>query len=162
MKIKAFSPGLLLFASLPGSASFAFAQSSPPPSEQAKQVEALVNKAAALIDGKGRAAFPEFRVKDSEWLHGDTYVFVYDLESNVLLNPGIPAREGSKVTGLKDVNGKLFHDAMIQTAETRGAGWVDYMSPKPGQTQPSRKWTYVKAVKIDGVPGLVGSGFYPE
>jgi methyl-accepting chemotaxis protein len=162
MKMKAFLLGLLLFAGLSGSASFTFAQSSPPPSEQAKQVEALVNKAAALIDSEGKAAFSEFRVKDSEWLHGDTYVFVYDLESNVLLNPGIPAREGTKVTGLKDVNGKLFHDAMIQTAETRGSGWVDYMSPKPGQTQPSRKWTYVKAVKIDGVPGLVGSGFYPE
>ena len=39
--------------------------------------------------------------------------------------------------------------------------WVDYMSPRPGQTQPSQKWTYVKAVTIDGVPGLAGSGFYP-
>jgi len=31
-----------------------------------------------------------------------------------------------------------------------------------GQTKPSQKWAYVKAVKIDGVPGLVASGFYPE
>lgn len=91
--MKAFLLGLLLFSSLPGTASFA--QSSPPPSEQARQVEALVNKAAALIE-KGKAAFSEFRVKDSEWLHDDTYVFVYDLESNVLLNTGIPAREGRR------------------------------------------------------------------
>ncbi len=33
---------------------------------------------------------------------------------------------------------------------------------KPGQTEPSQKWTYVKRVTMDGVPGLVGSGFYPE
>ena len=138
------------------------AQQSPPTSEKAKQIEALVNKAAALIDSIGKAAFSEFRVKDTEWFHGDTYLFVYDLKSNVLLNPAFPAREGTKVTGQKDANGKLFHDAMIQMAETKGSGWVDYMFPKPGQTQPSQKWTYVKAVKIDGVPGLVASGFYPE
>lgn len=136
--------------------------SSPPPSERASRVEALVNKAAALIDSKGKAAFPEFRVKGSEWFHEDTYLFVYDMESNVLLNPAFPAREGTKVTGQKDVTGKPFHDAMIRTAQTKGSGWVDYMFPKPGQTQPSRKWTYVKAVTINGVPGLVGSGFYPE
>jgi len=138
------------------------AQESPPTSERAKQIEVLVNKAAALIESKGKAIFPELRKKDSEWFHGDTYLFVYDLKSNVLLNPAFPAREGTKVTGQKDANGKLFHDAIIQMAETKGSGWVDYMFPKPGQAQPSQKWTYVKAVKIDGVPGLVASGFYPE
>lgn len=142
--------------------SSAFSQSTPPPSDKAKQVEALVNKAAALIDSKGRAAFAEFRVKDSEWFHGDTYLFAYDLQSNVLLNPAFPAREGTKVTGQKDANGKLFHDAIIDVAKSKGAGWVDYMFPRPGQSQPSQKWAFVKAVTIDGVPGLVASGFYPD
>jgi cytochrome c len=135
---------------------------SPPASEKAQLTEALVNKAAALIEQKGKAAFSEFRVNGSEWFHGDTYLFVYDLQSNVLLNPAFPAREGTKVSGQKDANGKLFHDEIIRVAETKGSGWVDYMFPKPGQTQPSQKWAYVKAVKIDGVPGLVASGFYPE
>jgi cytochrome c len=158
----AFVAGIFVLAGLIGTASPAFSQSFPPPSEKSKQIEALVNKAAALIDSKGKAAFADFRVKGSEWFHGDTYLFVYDLKSNVLLNPAFPAREGTQVTGQKDANGKLFHDAIIQTADTKGSGWVDYMFPKPGQTQPSQKWAYVKAVKIDGVPGLVASGFYPE
>jgi methyl-accepting chemotaxis protein len=135
---------------------------SPPPSEKAQLTEALVNKAAALIDREGKAAFPELRVKGSEWFHDDTYLFVYDLQSNVLLNPAFPAREGTKVSGQMDANGKLFHDEIIRVAETQGSGWVDYMFPRPGQSQPSQKWAYVKAVKIDGVPGLVASGFYPE
>lgn len=138
------------------------AQESPPTSEKAKQIEALVNKAAALIESKGKAIFPELRKKDSEWFHGDTYLFVYDLKSNVLLNAAFPAREGINAKGQKDANGKLWHEVSIQTVESKGSGWVDYMYPKPGQTQPSRKWAYVKAVKVDGVPGLVGSGFYPE
>ena len=138
------------------------AQSSPPPSPKAQEVEALVNNAGALIDAKGKAAFSEFRMKGTEWFHDDIYLFAYDLKGNVLLNPAFPAREGTNVSGQKDANGKLFHDAIIRVAETKGSGWVDYMFPKPGQTQPSQKWAFVKAVKIDDVPGLVASGFYPE
>ncbi|HEY3790376.1 MAG TPA: hypothetical protein VGM09_00990, partial [Bradyrhizobium sp.] len=32
------------------------------------------------------------------------------------------------------------------------------MFPKPGQTELSQKWAYVKKVTLDGVPGLVASG----
>jgi len=159
---KAFFTRVVVSAGLLGAASLAFSQSSPPASERADQVKALVNKAAVLIDNKGKAAFAQFRVKGSEWFHGDTYLFVYDLHANVLLNPAFPAREGTNVAGQKDANGKLFHDAIIRVAESEGSGWVDYMFPKPGQTQPSQKWAYVKAVKIDGTPALVASGFYPE
>ena len=162
MNGKALVATILLLAGFIGPELPAFSQSAPPTSETAKQTEALVDKAAALIDSKGKAAFSEFRVKDSEWLHGDTYLFAYDLKANVLLNAAFPAREGTNVHGQKDANGKLFHDAMIQAVESKGSGWVDYMFLRPGQTQPSHKWTYVKAVKIDGVPGLVGSGFYSE
>ena len=162
MNGKALLTSIALLAGLLCASSPVFSQSAPPPSDATKQTEALVDKAAALIDSRGKAAFSEFRVKGSEWFHGDTYLFVYDQKANVLLNPALPAREGTNVSGQKDTNGKPFHDAMIQTAETKGSGWVDYMFVKPGQTAPSHKWTYVKAVTIDGVPGLVGSGFYSQ
>jgi signal transduction histidine kinase len=161
MRLKIMSIGIALLSGMLGTA-VAIAQSSPPPSPRAQQVEALVNKAAALIDANGKAAFSEFRAQETEWFHGDTYLFVYDLKGKVLLNPAFPAREETNVSGQKDADGKLFHDAIIRTAESKGSGWVDYMFPKPGQTQPSQKWAFVNAVKIDGVPGLVASGFYPE
>ena len=153
---------VLSLALMLAAASPAFPQQAPPSSERAKHVEALVNAAATLIDTEGEAAFADFRKKDSVWYHGDTYLFVYDLKANVLLNPAFPQREGTNVDGQKDANGKPFHNAMIEVAETKGTGWVDYMFPKPGQTDPSQKWTYVKKVTVDGVPGLVASGFYPE
>jgi methyl-accepting chemotaxis protein len=162
MNGKSIFAGILLLAGSFCPVSPAFSQSSPPTSDTAAQTKALVEKAAALIDSRGKAALSEFRIKGSEWFHGDTYLFAYDLNANVLLNPAFPAREGTNVRGQKDTNGKLFHDAMIQTAETTGSGWVDYMFLRPGQTESSHKWTYVKAVKIDGVPGLVGSGFYAQ
>jgi signal transduction histidine kinase len=147
----------LAMAAMAGSAG---AQERPPTSEKAKQIEAMVDKAAALIDRSGKAAFADFRKKDSEWFHGTTYLYSYDLKGNVLLNPAFPQREGTNVMGQKDANGKLFHDEIIRTAE-KGSGWVDYMFPKPGETKLSQKWAYVKHVTIDGVPGLVASGFYP-
>jgi cytochrome c len=138
------------------------AQQSPPTSAQAKQIEAMVNKAAELVNKTGKAAFAEFRKNGSEWWSGNTYLFVYDLKSNVLLNPAFPQREGTNTTGQKDAAGKLFHHDFITTVQSKGSGWVDYMFPKPGQTQPSQKWSYVKAVNVDGTPGLIGAGFYPE
>ena len=160
MNTKALLTGFALTASLVV-ASTAFSQQ-PPPSEKARQTEELVNKAVALVDKTGKGALAEFRRKGSEWFHDDTYLFSYDMNANVLLNPAFPAREGTNVHGQKDAKGKLFHDEIIKTALTRGSGWVDYMFPKPGQSEASQKWTYVKKVTIDGVPGLIGSGFYPE
>jgi len=154
--------GLFVLGGLLMTAPLAIAQGSPPATEQAKRVETLVSKAAALVDNNGKAAFAEFRKKDSEWFHGDTYLFVYDMKANVLLNPAFPQREGTNVSGQRDAKGKLLHQAIIETAKSKGSGWVDYWFPKPGQTVPSQKWTYVKMVTIDGVPGLIASGFYPD
>jgi methyl-accepting chemotaxis protein len=141
----------------------AFAGETPPSTEQTKAVEALVTKAAALIEKEGQtAAFTEFRKKDSEWLHGGTYLYAYDLKGNVLLNAAFPQREGTNIAGQKDTKGKPFQDQILQIAVTEGSGWVSYMFPKPGQTESSEKWAYVKKATFDGTPGLIASGFYPE
>ena len=71
---------LTAIALLCAAASPAISQQAPPPSEQAKQTEALVIEAAALVDKVGKSAFVEFRKKDSEWFHGSTYLFAYDLK----------------------------------------------------------------------------------
>jgi cytochrome c len=155
---------LLICTALTGlvMASSARAQDAPPSFEQAKQIEDLVNRAAALVDQRGRTAFDEFRKRDSEWWHGNTYLFAYDDHLNVLLNPAFPKREGTNPHGEKDANGKMFHDEFLKVVQTKGGGWVDYMFPKPGQTQPSHKWGYVKGFKADGLAGLIGAGFFPE
>ena len=140
----------------------AISQQPPPTSELAKRIEAMVNKAAALLEAKGKAAFSEFRKRDSEWWFGNTHVFIYDQNLNVLLNPGFPKREGTNPHGEKDANGKAFHDEFLKVVQTKGSGWVDYMFPKPGQTQLFQKWSYVRAVNIDGTPCIIGAGFYPE
>ncbi|HTU52980.1 MAG TPA: cache domain-containing protein [Acetobacteraceae bacterium] len=160
----AFNIGLgasLQVAGLLGVIPSALSQEAPPPSAQAKQIVTLVDKAAALIDSEGRAAFAEFRNADSEWMKGDTYLFVNDLNGKTLFHGSLPELEGTNVLGLKDSNGKLFIVEMVKVAKSKGSGWVDYLWPKPGHGQASEKWSYVKAVTIDGTAAMVGSGFYP-
>ena len=141
----------------------AWAQDAPPPSAEAKRIESLVDEAAALVERQGRAAaFAQFRTRGSHWWSGNTYLFAYDRNMNVLLNPAFPKREGTNVHGETDADGKPMHDDFMQVVRTRGSGWVDYVFPKPGETKPSRKWTYVKGVSFDGTPGLIGAGFYPD
>jgi cytochrome c len=140
----------------------AHSQETPPPSDQANAVEALVTGAAALIEKDGKtAAIAQFRMKDSEWLHGDTYLFACDLTGKILLNAAFPKSEGTKIGGgFKDAKGKPFQDDMLKVAAEQGSGWVSYLLPKPGQAELYEKWTYVKKVMLDGTPGLIASGFY--
>jgi len=150
----------LLFVATAGSP--VRAEPGPPESPRAKEIQTLVERAADLVNRQGKAAFAEFRKPNSEWFHGETYLFSYDMDGKVLLNPAVPGREGTNPAAQheKDKTGKRFHDAILRVAKERGSGWVDYWLPKPGQAVPSHKWTYVKRVTIDGATGLIGAGFY--
>jgi cytochrome c len=159
MLTKVLTATALLAAAMAAPAS---AQDAPPSSPQATRIEAMVNKAAALVDKDGKTAFAKFRQPNSEWRFGTAYLFAYDTKLNVLLNAAFPDREGKNMHGKTDVNGKPMHDDFLEVVQSRGSGWVDYMFPKPGQKEASQKWSYVKGVTIDGTPGLIGAGFYPK
>jgi len=136
---------------------------SPPPIKflQRTKTEALVTAGAALLESKGAAAFQELSEAGSKWFKGSRYLFVYDLKCNVLFNAASPEKVGKNTRGHPDKNGKLFHDALVAQADMPNkCGWVDYMWPKPGQDKPSQKWTYSKAVTIDGKRAVLMSGFY--
>ena len=133
----------------------------PAQSEDAKRIVALVDKAAALVEGKGKDAFSELRKKDSEWWKGETYIFVDQMSGTSLVNPPDPSLEGKSFADLKDANGKPVVQEFIDTANTKGSGWIEYMWPKPGQTTPSKKMSYVKKAKMpDGELVIVGAGIY--
>jgi cytochrome c len=131
-----------------------------PQSKEAKGIVALVDKAAALTESKGKTAFPEFKKKGSEWLKGETYIFIADMNGTVLMHPANPELETKSIIDIKDSNGKAFMREFIETAK-KGSGWVDYMWPKPGEKTPSKKRSYIKSTKMPGGEMvLVGAGTY--
>jgi cytochrome c len=131
--------------------------------KEAKQIVALVEKAAALTESKGKAAFPEFKEKGSEWLKGETYIFIADMNGTILMHPANPELETKSILDMKDANGKTFMREFVETAQTKGSGWVEYMWPKPGEKKPSKKLSYIKRAKMpNGETVLVGAGIYKQ
>jgi cytochrome c len=119
-----------------------------------------VEKAAALLQKEGKAAFPKFRGKDSEFIFAGTYIWIHDLSGTMRVHPVKYKMEGQNLVDLKDSNGKLFFIAMNEVAKTKGAGWVEYTWPKPGEKTPSQKVSYVKLVKVEGEDLVLGCGVY--
>ena len=132
-----------------------------PLSDDAKQLEALVNEAAGEIEKKGKDIFPELRRKDGDWWKGATYVFVDGLDGIVLVHPIDASIEGKNL--LEDPPSKPVMTLLIEKAKKDGSGWVEYMWPKEGESTPSRKISYIKKVKMpDGKEVIVGAGMYAE
>jgi signal transduction histidine kinase len=130
-------------------------------SKESKRIVALVDKAAALIESKGKPSFPEFKKKGSEWLTEETYIFIADMNGSILMHPANPELETKSIIDIKDANGKTFMREFIETAKTKGSGWVDYMWPKPGEKSPSKKFSYIKRAKMPtGEMVLLGAGIY--
>ena len=120
-----------------------------------------VNEAIDLMIAEGdSAAFIQMREESSPFLFKGTYIFVMDSAYILVVDPPFPDLEGTNVFEYQDSNGKYLFQEFMQVANTQGAGWVDYMWPKPGETVPSSKSSYIKMVVIDGEPYIVGMGMY--
>ncbi|WP_052734476.1 MULTISPECIES: cache domain-containing protein [unclassified Methanosarcina] len=122
-----------------------------------------VNAAIDLIEEKGELAFPDFREQNSKWFHNDSYITIWKTEGIRVVFPPKTSGEGENVSDLKDYNGKLLGKMLIDTAlSEEGEGWVNYDWPKPGETEPSKKCTFVKRTSISNQTYLVHSGFYVD
>jgi len=162
MRIKTLCGGILLLSGVFMFPSPGFSAAPEPQSEEAKQIVSLVEKAAALIETQGKEAFPEFRRKDSEWYKGETYIFVNDMKGTAIVNPPSPEIEGKNNLDVKDAHGKAFIREMLEMLQTKESGWIDYMWPKPGETEPSKKLSYVTKVKLGEEMLIVGAGIYSD
>ena len=120
----------------------------------------LVTSAVHELETFGAAAPAHFRDPAGPFVAKDAYIFVIGMDGIELVNPAFPTLEGRNLLDLKDTQGKLLVREMIQVAETRGAGWVDYMWPRPGESVSTRKSTCVSRATLGGKPVLVACGVY--
>jgi signal transduction histidine kinase len=130
-----------------------------------KKVEKLfvvetVDEAAKLIKEEGKRAFQTLRDKSGPFRYQDVHLFVYDQNGMELVNPVSPNLEGRNLLDFKDTNGKMVVRDTIKMLEAKETGWIDYMWPKPGETEPSKKLSYVRKVKMGDEVLYVGAGIY--
>lgn len=117
----------------------------------------LAQDSAKLIEEQGEGAFDFIRNN----IKGDSYAFVWSIDSVRLVFPPNPEIEGESVEGLTDAEGNSLEDLFIGKAK-QGGGWVEYVYPKPGETESVPKRSYVLPAVYEDKTYIVVSGYYLE
>jgi len=86
------------------------------------------------------------------------YFWINDMGPVMIMHPFKPELDGQDLSGSKDPNGKHLFVEFVNTVRKQGAGFVDYLWPKPGFNEPVPKISYVKGFKPWG--WVIGSGIY--
>ncbi|MEX2008856.1 MAG: cache domain-containing protein [Dongiaceae bacterium] len=121
----------------------------------AEEAQAMVAKAIAFYRDVGAEAFHAINRPDGGFRDRDLYVFVFGPDNRLVAHGADVSLLGQDAMALKDVDGRPFGRAMVETATEEGA-WVDYRWPNPetGKTAAKSSWV----VKADGY--IFGCGIY--
>jgi methyl-accepting chemotaxis protein len=91
---------------------------------------------------------------------GTEYFWVNDMVPRVVMHPIKKELDGKDVSDYRDPNGKALFVAFVEKVKEDGEGFVDYMWPKVGHSEPVPKISYVKGYAPWG--WIVGSGIYVD
>jgi signal transduction histidine kinase len=124
--------------------------------EMAKAAEAM------LLEDR-YAGIREIANPEGKFVWKDSYVFLMDMEGNMLAHPFIPqlTQKGPLfyVADKNKENPKMIFVEFVEIAQKNGEGWISYMWPKPNSRDAVDKFTYIRRVGYTDL--LVGAGFYP-
>jgi cytochrome c len=121
------------------------------------QAKAMVEGAASLIEKDGNdKAFAIIDDPSGPFVKGNMYVFVTSFDGVTLAHGTNKVLVGKSMIQVKDADGKLFVQEMIDVAKSKGEGWVDYKWPNPVTHKIEAKTTFLKRVGDE----LVGCGIY--
>lgn len=111
----------------------------------AEEAIAMVKRATALIDKKGKdEAFRQFNETAGPFVDRDLYIAVLDEKGIMVAHGANPKIIGKSLLEMKDADGKAFIKSLIDTAQKRGSGWVEYKWPNPVTKVIESKSTYVE------------------
>jgi len=88
------------------------------------------------------------------------YFWINDFHPRVVMHPINASLVGRDVSTYADPNGKLIYIEAVALARNSGGGHMEYMWPKPGETEPTQKLSYVKLYPRWN--WVIGSGIHVE
>lgn len=91
---------------------------------------------------------------------GKEYFWINDMHPTMVMHPFSPDLDGTDLTDYVDPNGKHLFVEFVNQVEANGAGFVDYLWPKPGRDEPQPKISYVAGYAPWG--WVIGSGVYVD
>lgn len=120
-----------------------FAQAAAPGT--ADEAIAMVKRATVLLEKKGKEeAFKQFNDPSGPFVDRDLYIAVLDKNGVMVAHGANPKIIGKSLLEMKDANDKTFIKSLIDTAQNKGSGWVDYKWPNPVTKAIESKSTYVE------------------
>ena len=111
------------------------------------EAEAMVKKAVAFVKANGSVKAAEEFTNGSAFKDRDLYISYYELSGKVLGHGANAKLVGKDLIGLKDPDGKLFIQNIVEVAKTKGKGWSDsYKFRDPLTDKMAEKIIYVERV----------------
>ena len=129
----------------------AFAQSS----GTAAEAKAMLEKAVAAVKADKAKAIASFIAGTDGFKDRDLYPFCFNVADGII-NAAPPSVRGKDVRTLKDPTGKAFGEEIYKAAQDEKISEVNYMFPRPGQTEPVAKTSFVTKAGDQGC----GVGYY--
>jgi signal transduction histidine kinase len=116
-----------------------------------------VEKARNFYKSSGkRISFAEFTNPRGPFVEDQMYVYVLSCKGTMLAHGINEKWVGEDFMDLKDAEGKFFIKEIVETANSKGNGWVDYKWFEPSTRKMLPKNVYFE--KIDDV--IICSGIY--
>jgi methyl-accepting chemotaxis protein len=115
-------------------------------------------KSGQLTEAEGKAA--ALKLVSKLRYQGDNYFWINDLQPKMVMHPIRADLDGKELSGMKDPNGLALFVEFAKVAKASGGGFVDYMWPKPGVTEPVQKTSYVALFEPWG--WVLGTGVYND
>ena len=120
----------------------------------AEEARALLERAIADVKADATGALAKFNSGEDGYRDRDLYVFCFSGADGVI--SAHPALVGTDVRGLKDNTGKAFGEEMFSSAQEGAVSEIEYMFPRPGETEPVAKESYYTRIGSE----ICGVGYY--
>lgn len=117
----------------------------------------MVREIQASVRNTQRAQAQAVQLLDSMRFENDNYVFVYDMDGTMLVQPAVPESVGTNMLDARDASGReMLRDMAVLARQGGGFYQYDWPHPTTGDTEP--KYSYAEAV--DGWNWVIGAGVY--
>ncbi|HEY0330706.1 MAG TPA: cache domain-containing protein [Rhodopseudomonas sp.] len=109
----------------------------------ADEAKAMLNKAAAAVKADKATALAQFTKGEGGFKDRDLYPFCGGPDGLFTAHPTLT---GKSLKDLKDKAGKPLGEEIYATAKEGDVKEVSYLWPRPGQTEPVQKVSYVTKI----------------
>lgn len=127
------------------------------PESPAYTIENMVKEAVYYLERKGlQEAIDRINNPIGYFVQGDLYLWMYDLQGNMMANGGHFALVGQNVWDWKDEDGRYINRHMINEAADKGEVFVDY------KERGADKRAFIKRVQDPATKKtyVIGGGYY--